>query len=113
MTRVPRRPRRLERMFFIVGVRPSVRVLRTLTMVCWKCSNPAAHRLTEVKNRFTLFFIPIIPLSTKRVLDCLLCGASQELSQEQVDSILAIPEQHNSGAVRFSTDRGPASPPGR
>lgn len=76
-------------MFFIVGTRPKARELRTLTMVCWKCANPAAHRLTEVRNHITLFFIPIIPLGTKRTLQCLLCGASQELSEEQTRDIVS------------------------
>lgn len=85
-------------MFFIVGTRPQVRELRTLTMVCWKCSNPAAHRLTQVKNHVTLFFIPLIPFGAKRTLQCLLCGANQELTEEQTRDILNLPNTHSTEA---------------
>lgn len=79
-------------MFFIIGTRPRTRVLRTLTMVCWKCAQPAAHRLTENRNFITLFFIPLIPLGTNRRLDCLLCGASQVLTADQAGDIARLPE---------------------
>lgn len=85
-------------MFFILGTRPQTRELRTLTMVCWKCSQASAHRLTQVKNQFTLFFIPLLPLSTTRILQCLLCGADQRLTPEQVEDILALPAPENSEA---------------
>lgn len=82
-------------MFFIIGTRPRIQELRTLTMVCWKCSQAAAHRLTQVKNHITLFFIPLIPIGTKRTLQCLLCGATQELSEEQTSEILALPSSRS------------------
>lgn len=82
-------------MFFIIGTRPRTQELRTLTMVCWQCSQAAAHRLTQVKNHITLFFIPLIPLGTRRTLQCLLCGASQELDGEQTSEILALPPSHH------------------
>lgn len=85
-------------MFFIVGARPQVRELRTLTMVCWKCSTPSAHRLTQVKNHVTLFFIPLIPFGSKRILQCLLCGANQELTEEQSRDILNLPRPHSTKA---------------
>lgn len=62
-----------------------------LTMVCWHCSRPAAHRLTRVRNRISLFFIPIIPLGTKHQLQCLLCGVDQVLSPEQAAEIANLP----------------------
>jgi len=85
-------------MFFILGTRPQIRELRTLTMVCWKCSHAAAHRLTQVKNQLTLFFIPLLPLSSARVLQCLLCGADQRLTPAQVAEILALPSPERSEA---------------
>lgn len=78
-------------MFFIVGTRPRARQLRALTMVCWMCSQPAAHRLTHEKNHITLFFIPLIPLKSRHTLQCLLCGAAQELEELQAAEILALP----------------------
>lgn len=81
-------------MLFIVGTRPRARELRMLTMVCWKCSQPAAHRLNETKNHITLFFIPIIPLGKKQTLQCLLCGANQELDDAQTRDVLNAPQRH-------------------
>lgn len=80
-------------MFFIVGVDSKVRELRMLTMVCWQCERAAAHRLSEVKHRFTLFFLPLFPVKTRRRLQCLLCGADQELTSEQVEQILNLPAE--------------------
>lgn len=78
-------------MFFIIGTRPRTTELRMLTMVCWSCRQPAAHRVSQKKNHVTLFFIPLIPLRATVTLQCLLCGADQELSAEQANEILDLP----------------------
>ncbi|HLS01685.1 MAG TPA: hypothetical protein VK054_06845, partial [Beutenbergiaceae bacterium] len=88
-----RLPHRLGTMFFIIGLSPQVKELRTLTMVCWQCHQPAAHRLTQVRNRVSLFFIPLIPLGAKHRLQCLLCGADQQLTEEQATDIINLPAQ--------------------
>lgn len=78
-------------MFFIIGTRPRTTELRTLTMVCWSCRQPAAHRVRREKNHVTLFFIPLIPFGARTTLQCLLCGADQRLDDDQAREILTLP----------------------
>jgi len=76
---------------FIAGVHPQITELRVLTMVCWSCRRPAAHRLARARNRFSLFFIPLFTFSTRHILQCLLCGADQELSAAAAGEIADLP----------------------
>ncbi|MBN4057170.1 hypothetical protein JYU19_02565 [bacterium AH-315-J21] len=46
----------------------------------------------KISNWFTLFFIPIFPYSTKRLLVCPVCKVSFELESEQYDEMRPIAE---------------------
>lgn len=67
----------------IWGSRTTTRILATLMLVCQRCGNPAAHRVQERITRFTLFFIPLFPISNRRSLTCTFCGATTPISKEQ------------------------------
>jgi len=41
-----------------------------LTKACPRCNNSTAWRLIKATSWFTLFFIPLIPYSTKKILAC-------------------------------------------
>jgi hypothetical protein len=41
----------------------------------------------ESKRFFTLFFIPVIPLSTSQVVRCNLCGLTSKASPEQKEQV--------------------------
>ncbi|WP_280241612.1 zinc-ribbon domain-containing protein [Nocardia abscessus] len=60
-----------------------------ITSVCGRCGNPAAHALRKLVTKFTLFFIPLIPLSTKHYLECTWCGASAPIAAPQIPDLLA------------------------
>ena len=45
----------------IFGLKTYTRLLATLSLVCPHCRQQAAHRLFEVVNKFTLFFIRSSP----------------------------------------------------
>ncbi|MCC3330719.1 zinc-ribbon domain-containing protein [Nocardia abscessus] len=60
-----------------------------ITLVCGRCGNPAAHALRKLVTKFTLFFIPLIPLSTKHYLECTWCGASSPIAAPQIPDLLA------------------------
>ena len=66
----------------IFGTRGYVRALATLMLVCQRCGNPAAHRVLEKVTRFTLFFIPLFPVSTSRSVTCTFCGTTTAISTE-------------------------------
>src|SRR5436189_5637816 len=73
----------------IFGTRGYVRALATLMLVCQRCGNPAAHRVLEKVTRFTLFFIPLFPVTTSRSLTCTFCGATTPISKEQAHQYAA------------------------
>ncbi|MER6772037.1 zinc-ribbon domain-containing protein [Streptomyces bacillaris] len=78
----------------IFGTKGYLYQLAILTMVCGWCGNPAAHTLRKRVTKFTLFFIPLFPFSTKYATQCTFCGGEQQISQEQADQLLA---QHGAG----------------
>ncbi|WP_280303014.1 zinc-ribbon domain-containing protein, partial [Nocardia abscessus] len=64
----------------IFGWQKRIHTLVMITLVCGRCGNPAAHALRKLVTKFTLFFIPLIPLSTKHYLECTWCGASSPIA---------------------------------
>jgi hypothetical protein len=56
------------------GFRTYIRLLEVVTYTCGRCGYASAHRVTERVRKFTLFFIPLFPLSTSRVGTCTYCA---------------------------------------
>ncbi|MFE7130148.1 zinc-ribbon domain-containing protein [Streptomyces sp. NPDC057638] len=73
----------------IFGTKGYLHQLAILTLVCGSCGNPAAHTLRRRVTKFTLFFIPLFPVSTKYSTQCTFCGAEQKLTQQQSDQLMA------------------------
>lgn len=76
-------------MIFIWGWKAYVTLLASGNLVCARCSNPAAHRLHERKNKFTFFWIPLFVTSRKYFLDCTFCGQQTKLTREAADQCAA------------------------
>lgn len=73
----------------IFGSRSYLYQLAMLTLVCGRCGNPAAHTLKKRVIKFTLFFVPLFPFSTKYATQCTFCGAEQQVSKEQAEQLQA------------------------
>ncbi|MER6789774.1 zinc-ribbon domain-containing protein [Streptomyces sp. NPDC000658] len=73
----------------IFGTKGYLYQLAILTLVCGRCGNPAAHTLRKRVTKFTLFFVPLFPISTKYATQCTFCGAEQKATKEQADQLLA------------------------
>ncbi|KAA2261352.1 zinc ribbon domain-containing protein [Solihabitans fulvus] len=73
----------------IWGWRTYMAQLAMLNLVCSGCHNPSAHSLRRRTTKFTLFFIPLFPISRKHSLQCTFCGLSYEISREQADQLVA------------------------
>lgn len=73
----------------IFGFRVTSALLATLNYVCENCHQPAAHHLVKRQRKFTLFFIPLFPVSTKYVDTCTYCGRVLDVPREQAESALA------------------------
>ncbi|MFF4487870.1 zinc-ribbon domain-containing protein [Streptomyces sp. NPDC001544] len=73
----------------IFGTRGYLYQLAILTLVCGRCGNPAAHTLRKRVTKFTLFFVPLFPISTRYSTQCTFCGAEQKLAKEQAEQLQA------------------------
>ncbi|MGW1673805.1 zinc-ribbon domain-containing protein [Streptomyces sp. NPDC002324] len=76
-------------MFVIFGTKGYLYQLAILTLVCGQCGNPAAHTLRKRVTKFTLFFVPLFPISTKYQTQCTFCGAEQKVTAEQAEQLQA------------------------
>jgi hypothetical protein len=103
------RPRSLTetRPMIIFGFRSYAKLLAMLTFVCANCRNPAAHRVVQYTRKFTLFFLPLFPISRRRAMTCTFCGTSTRLTREQADQLVG--GAAGGGAVAGA----PAQPAGR
>lgn len=62
-------------MFFIFGIGPKSKVIEKKTFLCPVCRHHANYELKQQRNYFSLFFIPLIPLSKSKgsYVNCLNC----------------------------------------
>ncbi|MFJ6760808.1 MULTISPECIES: zinc-ribbon domain-containing protein [unclassified Streptomyces] len=56
--------------------------LAILMLTCRHCGTPAAHTVRKYVTKFTLFFVPLFPISTKFATQCTFCGMEQEVPKE-------------------------------
>jgi hypothetical protein len=70
-------------MIIVWGYKRFLQQLAMLTFLCGNCGNPAAHSLTRMVTKFTFFWIPLFPISTKHFTQCTFCGASRQLPKEE------------------------------
>ncbi|WP_369272442.1 zinc-ribbon domain-containing protein [Streptomyces sp. R11] len=73
----------------IFGTKGYLYQLAILTLVCGQCGNPSAHTLRKRVTKFTLFFVPLFPVSTKYATQCTFCGAEQKVTGEQAEQLQA------------------------
>jgi hypothetical protein len=83
----------------IFGFRTYVRSLAIVTLVCGRCGNPAAHRVVERVRKFTLFFVPLFPVSKTRSVTCTYCGQLTPISAEQADQYVAAVTRSQAPAI--------------
>ena len=73
----------------IIGTKRYVFQLAILTLVCGNCGNPSAHTLKRYVTKFSLFFVPLFPISTKYATQCTFCGLEQKVTKEQAEQLRA------------------------
>ncbi|MFJ1745045.1 zinc-ribbon domain-containing protein [Streptomyces sp. NPDC088116] len=101
----------------IFGTKGYLYQLAILTLICGQCGNPSAHTLKKRVSKFTLFFVPLFPFSTKYATQCTFCGSEQQLTKDQADQLLAqnagqsAGQQYGQGAGQ-GHGNGPGSGPG-
>lgn len=79
-------------MLLIFGTRAYLTLLAVVQFVCNNCHVNAAQRVLKQVTKFTLFFIPTFPVSTKYLAECVNCGAATLISQQQADDYVHAPQ---------------------
>ncbi|ARE78427.1 MULTISPECIES: zinc-ribbon domain-containing protein [unclassified Streptomyces] len=73
----------------IFGTKLYLYQLAILTLACRRCGYSAAHTLTKHVSKFTLFFVPLFPVSTQYVTQCTYCGMEQAGTKEWAEQVQA------------------------
>ena len=69
-------------MLFLFGMRTKAKALAQVENSCSKCARPTMHAIVETRKWFTLFFIPVIPLGSKYLNRCGVCGLTTQGSPQ-------------------------------
>jgi hypothetical protein len=64
----------------------------TMATKCPNCNNDTWLQLRRYRKWFTLFFIPVIPYSSKHLLLCEVCSQGLELKGEKIQSAKQLNE---------------------
>lgn len=77
-------------MFLIFGLRTKVEVLGLVLMACTGCDRNDSAQLVRERTRFSLFFVPLIPIRTRYRLYCLdpHCGRRTTVSADEARRLL-------------------------
>lgn len=69
-------------MFFIFGIEPKTIKTNKGQFLCPVCKSDSAYEVKQQRNYFSLFFIPLIPLSKAKQgqVVCLNCGTHMPTS---------------------------------
>ncbi|MCD2187217.1 zinc-ribbon domain-containing protein [Actinomycetospora soli] len=71
----------------IFGTRRTAKQLAVLMLTCPQ-GHPAAHTVTRLVTRFTLFFVPTFRVRTRHVVQCTMCGLSGQVSKEKAAELV-------------------------
>lgn len=70
---------------------------------CLHCNNIINYDIRSSWEWFTLFWIPIFPISTKKYYSvCPICGYGYKYTKEEVENMLGIAQQEN---VQFNEEQ--------
>lgn len=58
---------------------------QVVLVTCSRCNNPVAYRWISVKTWFSLFFIPVIPYSSKHFLVCPTCSNARPITKADTE----------------------------
>ena len=83
-------------MFFVYGIRSRVQDLGQKLLNCPNCHRDAMTGLSQSRRWFTLFWIPLFPISGKTTAaQCGLCGYRYAVDTKQAEAMLATSSTSN------------------
>ena len=68
---------------------------------CPNCEKEEFWHLLQLKNYFTLFFIPVFPYETNNLVFCPVCSNAIEVHDPLTDKIREIANYHVSSGIQF------------
>lgn len=96
----------------IFGFKPYVTLMAVVALVCTRCHNRAAHRVSRRVNKLTIFFIPLFMVSRKYEMSCVACAAQSSLTESEVEALRERARQQDAeAAARRQTTLPPATLP--
>jgi hypothetical protein len=75
--------------FIIFGIKRKGYLLIRIFAVCGLCQTPAAQTVTRIRTFFSLFFVPLIPISSRYITTCTMCGRATKITKEDADRYVA------------------------
>jgi hypothetical protein len=97
----------------IFGIKRKAYRLATVFAMCGICQTPAAQVVSRVRTFFSLFFIPIVPVSSSYRSTCTMCGGSVKITKEAAQHTVAGAERASAEQNNVATNPAPlpGSPP--
>ncbi len=71
----------------LFGFRNSVRRIAVLMLFCRNCNGTFAAALDKITTKFTLFFVPLLPLRVRRSLTCTRCATTQRITRTDAERL--------------------------
>jgi zinc-ribbon family len=84
-------------MIILFGIRRRAQRVAVVLQLCSNCRTPAAQAVNRIRTFFTLFFIPIVPLGSRYITTCTLCGAATKITKEHADHLIASAQAQSAG----------------
>ena len=77
-------------MFIIIGTKRTNKVIaKTQEYTCPQCRRAHPFEIVRAASWIALFWIPVIPYSSKHYMRCPVCGSAVEITREQAQGYLA------------------------
>ena len=71
----------------IWGTRRRNKVMGQTRYTCAKCQQDAFHGIVRSRTYFTLFFVPLFPVSKVTTARCGVCGYQEKIKNETADRL--------------------------
>ncbi|NNN22296.1 MAG: zinc-ribbon domain-containing protein [Acidimicrobiales bacterium] len=81
-------------MLIIFGFRSKVSQIIVMVFHCPSCNNQVANPLYRIRRYFTLFFLPVFPVSTKYTLVCTMCNSRRIISKADAEVLINSERSH-------------------
>lgn len=57
---------------------------------CKHCNNQNVWPVVKERDWFTLFFVPIIPMSSRQLVICPICGSALRIHKDNIDETMPM-----------------------